>query len=145
MVDVVTRVTIDRPRGEVAQFAADPDNASAWYRNIKSVRWVTPPPIRVGSRIAFTARLLGRELAYTYEVVEAIESRRIIMRTADGPFRMETTYSWVDTSDGGTDMTLRNRGEPAGFSKIAAPAMAKAMKTANRKDLVRLKALLEAS
>ena len=40
-------------------------------------------------------------------------------------------------------MTLRNRGGPAGFSRIATPMLAAAMRRANRKDLARLKALLE--
>jgi hypothetical protein len=40
-------------------------------------------------------------------------------------------------------MTLRNRGEPAGFSRLAGPLMAGAMRRANRKDLQRLKAILE--
>jgi hypothetical protein len=41
-------------------------------------------------------------------------------------------------------MTLRNRGEPSGFAGVAAPIMARAMRRANRKDLARLKILLEA-
>jgi hypothetical protein len=40
-------------------------------------------------------------------------------------------------------MTLRNRGEPSGFSKISAPLMAIAMRRANRNDLARLKSVLE--
>ena len=142
-VDVVTEIEIDRPRAEVAAYAADPDNATAWYENIEAVEWRSPPPLAVGSRLAFVARFLGRELAYTYEIQTLVPGERLVMRTADGPFPMETTYTWEDTGSG-TRMTLRNRGEPAGFSRLAAPVMATAMRRANRKDLARLKALLEA-
>jgi hypothetical protein len=67
------------------------------------------------------------------------------MRTAQGPFPMETSYTWQDVPTDRTRMTLRNRGEPSGFAKVTAPAMAAAMRRANRKDLERLKAVLEAS
>ncbi len=142
-VDVVTSIEIRRARADVAAFASDPDNATAWYRNITAVEWETPRPAAVGSRIAFTARFLGRQLAYTYEVREVVPGERFVMSTAEGPFPMETTYAWEDTAGGGTRMTLRNRGEPAGFSKLAAPLMAGAMRRANLKDLELLKSLLE--
>lgn len=144
-VDVRTEVQIARPRGEVAAYASNPDHAPDWYENIKSVEWKTARPIAVGSRIAFVAQFLGRRLAYTYEVVEQVEGQRFVMRTAEGPFPMETTYSWQDAGEGATKMALRNRGEPAGFSKVAAPLMALAMRRANRKDLARLKRVLEAT
>jgi hypothetical protein len=95
--------------------------------------------------MAFVAHFLGRRLAYTYEVVDLVPDARLAMRTAEGPFPMETTYTWEPAGDGRTRMTLRNRGEPRGFSKLAAPFMAAAMRRANRKDLARLKALLEAA
>lgn len=142
-VDVLTEIVIERPRAEVSAYAADPDNATAWYENIERVEWQTQPPLAVGSRIAFVARFLGRRLAYTYEVRELVPGERLVMRTSDGPFPMETTYEWRDSGGGATRMTLRNRGEPSGFSGIAAPVMAAAMRRANRKDLERLKSLLE--
>ena len=58
---------------------------------------------------------------------------------------METTYTWASTEEGGTRMTLRNRGMPSGFSRLAAPVMAASMRKANRKDLEQLKKLLEAA
>lgn len=142
-VDVVTEVVIDRPPAEVAAFAADPTNAPKWYVNIKSVELQTEPPIRVGSRIAFTAQFMGRQLAYTYEIVEMVPDAKFVMRTAQGPFPMETTYTWQPVGHGSTRMTLRNRGEPSGFSRITAPLMASAMRRATRKDLAQLKRLLE--
>jgi uncharacterized protein YndB with AHSA1/START domain len=143
-VDVVTDVEIPRPRAEVAGYACDPDNATEWYENIESVDWRTPRPLAVGTRIAFVARFLGRRLAYTYEIRELVPGERLVMSTAQGPFPMETTYEWVDAPGGGTRMTLRNRGEPAGFKRVAAPFMAGAVKRANKKDLARLKEILEA-
>jgi hypothetical protein len=142
-VDVFTEITIRRPVAEVAAYAADPSNAPHWYVNIESADWETPPPLRVGTRVAFTARFLGRRLAYTYEVVDFVPCERIVMRTSEGPFPMETTYTWSAAPPHATRMTLRNRGEPSGFGKLAAPLMARAMRRANRKDLARLRSILE--
>ena len=141
-VDVRSSIDIDRPRDQVAEFAADPDNAPRWYTNIKGVTWKSPRPLAVGSRIEFLAEFLGRRLVYTYEVQEVEPDERLVMATAEGPFPMRTTYTWAD-APGGTLMELRNDGQPAGFKAIAAPLMSRAMRRENEKDLRRLKALLE--
>ena len=142
-VDVRSEVEIDRAPAEVAAYASDPDNATEWYENIESVERISPGPLATGSTMRFVAHFLGRRLAYTYEVKEMVPAERFVMSTAEGPFPMETTYLFEETPGGGTRMTLRNRGEPSGFSKLAAPMLASAMRRANRKDLARLKELLE--
>ena len=142
-VDVLTDVVIGLPVDVVAAYAADPTNAPEWYENITSVEWKPSPPLAAGSRVAFVASFLGRRLAYTYEIAEWVPGTRLVMRTAEGPFAMETTYTWTAEGDG-TRMTLRNRGEPKGFAKVGAPMMAAQMRRANRADLDRLKQLLEA-
>jgi hypothetical protein len=142
-VDVVTQGVIQRPRWEVASYVADPDNAPRWYRNIKSVEWKSPRPLKVGSLIEFVAHFLGRGLRYTYEITEHVPGSRLVMRTAQGPFPMETTYTWEDAGPGATRMTLRNRGRPTAFSRLFAPVMAIAIRRANKKDMAELRNLLE--
>ncbi len=80
---------------------------------------------------------------YTYEVSELQPNTRLVMRTAEGPFPMTTTYTWRPAGQHSTHMTLRNNGDPTGFSKLAAPFMAIAMKRAMTQDLRKLKQLLE--
>jgi uncharacterized membrane protein len=142
-IDVVTETVIRRPRADVAAYAGDPSNAPEWYANIDSVEWRTTPPVAVGSRMDFVARFLGRRLAYTYEVTDLVAGERLVMRTAQGPFPMETTYTWQELDADSTRMALRNRGRPRGFSRWAAPFMAIAVRRANRADLARLRTLLE--
>jgi hypothetical protein len=142
-VDVQCEIEIARPRAEVAAYACDPDHTTEWYANIEGVEWRSPRPLAVGSRLAFVAKFLARRLEYTYEVAEHVPGERFVMRTAQGPFPMETTYAWADAPDGGTRMTMRNRGEPAGFARVGAPMMSAAMRRAMSKDLARLRAILE--
>jgi hypothetical protein len=142
-IDVTTEIEIDRPRIEVAAFAADPDNTTAWYERISAVEWETPRPLAVGSRVAFAAQFLGRRLAYTYEIEQHVPGERLVMSTRQGPFPMRTSYTWRDSASGATVMSLRNRGAPTGFPRLLAPLMAPSVRRANRRDLRRLKELLE--
>ncbi|TLS50885.1 ATPase [Paenibacillus antri] len=142
-VDVLTSIVIRRPREAVSAYAANPDNAPEWYANIDSAVWKTPKPLSLGSRIAFEAKFLGRPLAYTYEISEYVPGERLVMKTAEGPFPMETTYTWESVDGDATLMTLRNRGVPSGFSKLFAPMMSTMMRRANEKDLKMIKDILE--
>lgn len=142
-IDVEVHTTIDRPREQVAAYCCDPDNVTAWYANIKEVRWETVPPVSTGSRFRFTSDFLGRRLEYTYEVVEFIPEERFVMRSDRGPFAMETTYLWEAASSDSTFMTLRNRGKPTGFAGLATPLLATAVRRATTQDLARLKTILE--
>ena len=141
-VDVSTAIVIDRPPDIVAAYASDPNRVPEWYANIASVEWRTEPPLAIGSRIAFVAHFLGRRMAYTYEIAD-LSASRLVMRTTEGPFPMETTYVWEPVTGRRTRMTLRNRGTPAGFSRWIAPFMKMAIRRANKKDLLLLKQRLE--
>ena len=143
-VDVSVETVIRRPVAEVASYAGDPTNAPTWYVNIDSVEWRTPEPVALGSRMDFVATFLRRRIAYTYEVTELVAGERLVMQTAEGPFPMRTAYTW-EPAGAGTRMTLRNTGEPSGFSRLAAPVMQAAMRRAMTKDLAALKRILEGS
>ncbi|TYS58691.1 ATPase [Sutcliffiella horikoshii] len=143
MVNVITEIIINCPKMQVADYAANPDYAPIWYDNIDSSDWRTPKPLQLGSQIAFKAKFLGKELAYIYEIVEFVPGEKLTMKTAQGPFPMETTYTWVALNTNTTKMTLQNKGEPKGFSKLFSPVMATMMKKANEKDLKKIKDILE--
>ncbi len=143
MVDILTEISINCPLAELSAFAIDPDNAPIWYVNIKNVEWKSPKPLQKGSLLGFQAQFLGRKLEYVYEVVEWEANKKFVMRTADGPFPMETTYEFLKIDARSSRMRLRNKGVPSGFSKLMAPLMKSAMRRANNKDLLLLKEILE--
>jgi len=74
---------------------------------------------RLGDRAAAAHRVTGRlhrqlpPLAYTYEITEFVPAERLVMRIAQGPFPMETTYTWQALDDGSTRRTLRAASRPA--------------------------------
>jgi uncharacterized membrane protein len=143
MVDVRTEISINRPIDVVAHYSADPDHAPQWYDNIKAIEWVTMKPLQLGSKMAFIAYFLGRKLEYVYEVTDYVPGKKLVMTTASGPFPMETTYTWNTENVGVTRMTLQNKGVPTGFSKMVTPFMSFMMKKANKKDLLKIKQILE--
>ncbi|MBW3112157.1 SRPBCC family protein [Bacillus sp. MCCB 382] len=145
MVDVMTDITIRCPIQKVAEYAADPDHAPEWYVNIDSAEWRTEKPLSVHSQIAFKARFLGKDLSYVYEIKEFVPGQKLVMKTANGPFPMETTYEWESIDGQTTKMTLRNQGDPIGFSRVMMPLMSVMMKKANKKDLMKIKEILENS
>ncbi|MEH7442960.1 SRPBCC family protein [Bacillus sp. JJ1122] len=143
MVDVLTEIEIKRPVNVVSEYAMNPDHAPDWYVNIHSAEWKTSRPITIGSQIAFNAKFLGRELAYIYEIMEYDPGKKLVMKTAQGPFPMETTYTFESLGEELTRMTLRNTGSPTGFSKVFSPFMSTMMRKANMKDLKKIKSILE--
>lgn len=142
MVDVRAEIIINRPLEEVREFTINPDNVPKWYDNIFSVEWKTEPPVQLNSKVAFRAKFMGKELAYTYDFV-VLNDNELQMQTAEGPFPMKTTYTWEQVGENQTKMKLRNAGEPSGFSKLMSPLMSWMMRRANNKDLKKLKSVLE--
>lgn len=140
--DVAVSAVLDAPRAQVAAWTADPENDTTWYRAIREVRWITPPPLAVGSRVARVAVFLGRRLAYTYVVDAWVPGERLELSAVDGPFPMRTIYEWADAGAGRTRMTIRNVGGPTGFMAPLTPLMAWQVRRALAADLAHLAAVL---
>ncbi len=142
MADTCIEIVIARPLAQVAEYASNPDNAPDWYINIKSVRWITEPPLKVGSEIAFTVNFMG-EMCYTYRIME-FGASRLVMTTEDGPFPTQVIYEWETIDNCSTRMKLCSRGTPAGINKFLSPVLNFMSRRENLKDLNRLKNILEA-
>ena len=143
MANIQTKITINRALGIVSEYAANPDNTPKWSEHINHALRQSPQPLSVGSQIVFNGKFWGREMDYTYEVIEYFPGLKLVMRSTDGQYPMEMTYSWIAKSPRETQMILQNTGGPSGFSKVFSPLMANRMKKANKKDLKRLKRVLE--
>ena len=142
-VDVGSEILIERPPGIVSAYVSDPGNAPTWHEHITSAAWVTEQVAHVGSRIRIVVEFIGRKLDFTYDIVEFVPGEKIVMRSVEGPFAMETAYTFEETRDGHTRMTMRNHGELSGPSKLMAPVVTKALRSATEKDLTKLKQILE--
>jgi uncharacterized membrane protein len=144
IVDVNSEIEIARPREDVAAYASDPDHVPDWHANIADVMWESPPPLAVGTRISFVTEILSQRLTYTYQVTELVQGELLVISTEEGPFPIETTYTWEEAPGGNTVMRLRNRGEPIGLGKkMSARLLARSIRRANEADLRRLKEILE--
>lgn len=149
--DVTVRTVYEAPRDLVASIAGDPAQAARWFGNVRYVRWHAEPGVTVGACVDLVSQQLGRELAYTYEIVDIVPGERLVMRS-ERPFRVETSLTWWDEEPAPaeehlperprTGMALRNAGWPAGMTTLGSGAVTLGMKRAMRRDLERLRLVL---
>jgi hypothetical protein len=141
MIDVTVERAIARPREDVAAFAMDWRNDRAWIGALTDVRLASDGPFGIGSRVSRTARFLGREIVYVNEIVELEPGRALAMRSVKAPFPMTVRYEF-DDAGGDTLMRIRTGGDVGGFYRLAAPALAAAVRRGVSQDLERLDARL---
>lgn len=144
--DVTVRTVYDAPRGLVSSVASNPSLAPRWTVNIHLTRWHGDPVLAEGATFDLVGRFLGREMVYTYRVVDVVPGERMVIRTERAPFPLETTMTWWDEEPDGagprTGMSLRRAGRPHGMTTLGSGAAALGMKRAMRRDLEQLRLLL---
>ena len=141
-VDIEADITIKRSREDVARFASDPTNDTAWIGGIVEAKLLTEPPFGKGTKVKRVAKFLGRPIEYAPEVID-YEPNTLVAMSTDSPFPMRIRYEFEDI-EAGTMMRIRVQGEGSGFFKLAEPLLAVMVKRNVSSDLGRLKRLLEA-
>jgi uncharacterized membrane protein len=142
-VDVATEVMINVAVDEVAAYAMDPTNDTAWIGGIKSVSIEGDGPVGQGTRVARVASFLGRRIEYVNEIVTFDPPSTLVMESVKAPFPMKVTYSFESPDPERTKVTVRVEGDASGFYKVSAPVMSPMVKRNIGKDVARLKEILE--
>jgi uncharacterized membrane protein len=140
-IDVVAEVHVQRPRGEVAAYMSDPANDPEWIAGLREAHLVGDGPLAEGSRVARVASFMGRKVEYVNEITALEPGRVLDMRSVKAPFPMHITYTFEDR-DGGTLVRNHVRGGGGLFS-LGSPLFAPMVRRNVRKDLERLRELLE--
>ena len=140
--DVNAEILIERPQTEVASYAMDPANDPVWISGIMEADLLTEPPLAIGTQVKRVATFLGRRIEYVLEVVDYDPKALLAMRSIKAPFPMRVTYEFQEEA-GGTLARIRIQGDAAGFYRLAAPLMSRAVKRNITNDLETMKDLLE--
>ena len=142
-VDVTAGVEMQASCEAVAAYASDPLHDPEWIGGIEEARWLTEPPLRVGSRVERVARFMGRRIEYVLEVAELDPGRRVAMRSVRAPFPMEVTYSFEDAGEARCRASIHIGGEAGGFYRLAGPLLGPMVRRSISRDLRNLKRLSE--
>jgi uncharacterized protein YndB with AHSA1/START domain len=144
MKPVIVRTDIDCPPSLAWQYLADAERNPEWLANMRSCRWTTDPPIRVGSRYEQTAVFLGQEVRTTFEVTSLEDERLITITSLPGSsFPLVITREVTPNGERRCQVTETAGGDSRGFYSLAEPLMRPLV----RRNIIRayrhLKQLLE--
>lgn len=140
------RVSVDVACSPAAAWAylADAERNTEWLSNMQSCRWITQPPIAVGSQYEQVARFLGKEVRTSFEVTELREGELITISSLPGSsFPLTITRRLEQGEDRRCQVTEVAGGDPAGFYRLAEPLMRPLVRRNIARAYAKLKLLLE--
>ena len=143
MLTVDESIVIDRPRSEVWDFMMDPENVTVYSSNIVEYEKVSGDKDQVGRVCRGSAKVAGRRLEFTDELVEVDPGRRgkLVSEDATIPYTLEFTY---DDEGDGTRMTWHQEVESLkGVFKFADPIVLRLYTRDVRSNLEKAKTILE--
>lgn len=144
-IDVIAEVTISRPRDAVAAWACDPANDLQWIRALSRAEKQGDEAFGIGTRVERTAKMMGRAMTYTTEVVAFEPGHHLGMKTVRGPFPMVVDYHFDDAGEGATRVRVRNRGGKGPLFALFGPLIGRMVNGRVQGDLEQMKRVLEAA
>jgi carbon monoxide dehydrogenase subunit G len=143
MLTIEESVTIDRPRHDVFEFFADPDNVAVYSSNIVHYEIVSGEPDQVGRKAKFAVKVVGVRLDYTDEMVERVQDERAKLVSRDGRIPYAITLTFSDEGSG-TQVSWMQEVESLGnVFKFADGLVMKMYGRDVRSNLEKAKTLLE--
>ena len=143
MLTIDESIIVNRPRSEVWDFMIDPENVTVYSSNIIEYELVSGEKDKVGRKCRGAAKVAGRRLELTDEMVEIEEGRRAktVSEDATVPYSLEFTY---EDEEQGTKITWHQEVESLkGVFKFADPIVLKLYTRDVRSNLDKAKTLLE--
>jgi carbon monoxide dehydrogenase subunit G len=144
MLTVEESIVINKPRPEVWEFMTDPDNVPVYSSNIVEYEMVSGEKLEVGRVCRGVARVAGRRLDFTDEMVEVERGRggKLVSQDATIPYTLSVQ---CEDADEGTKVTWHQEVESLkGFFKFADPIVMKLYARDVRSNLEKAKTILEA-
>jgi uncharacterized membrane protein len=144
MIHVEVRVDIDRPAAEVFEYLEEVENNPRWLSGMRSARWTSRPPVRVGSTYEQVSQFLGREICTSFEVTRHDPGRLVTIESREGSsFPIKVTRMVEPDARGCARVTELVDGDPRGFYTLATPLLKRLVERTIRRDYGTLKRLLE--
>ncbi|MFE2415189.1 SRPBCC family protein [Kitasatospora sp. NPDC059408] len=136
-IDETAERVIPLPPDVVAGYAMDWRHDAEWTQGIREARLTREADeggFGVGAEVTRTAHFLGKRIDYVLRVAEYEPLRLLDMVSVAGPMPMHVTYRFAP-HPGGTLARIRVRGDAGGYYRLAAPIMARKVRSSIAKDL----------
>lgn len=136
-IDETAERVIPLPPEQVAAYAMDWRNDPDWTHGIREAaltRKADAGGFGVGAEVTRTAYFLGKRIDYVLRVNAYDPASLLDMVSVAGPMPMHITYTFAPHPRG-TLARIRVRGDAGGYYRLAAPIMAKKVRSSIGKDL----------
>ncbi|MGW2562739.1 SRPBCC family protein [Streptomyces sp. NPDC001514] len=137
-IDEAAERLIPLPTDRVAAYAMDWRHDHEWTQGIRTAELTRAADdgtgFGVGAEVTRTAYFLGRRIDYVLRVAAYDPPELLDMVSVAGPMPMHVTYTFTPDSRG-TLARIRVRGGPGGPYRLAAPLMARKVRSSIAKDL----------